>query len=292
MKNAREFAVLVAGIALGFVVCFLILNLIQITPEKTSQDFSKNLSKALDEINRQVKISYPNVSVRATDYTSAGEFYLVTLEFYDSSGTLATERYYISGDGKKIVFEDYVISLEKEPVNVREPVNVSADDDPWVGAENPKIVIIEFSDYACPYCAKFALEVEKKLIENYSNVVKLVFRDFPVHGEISYKAAMAANCALEQGKFWAYHYLLFERQNEWYSNETMFYKYAEELGLNSTQFNECLSSGKYREEVEKDVQDALSYGVTGTPTFFVNGEMVIGYRSYEDFAKIIEGKLK
>lgn len=292
MKNAREFAVLVAGIALGFVVCFLILNLIQITPEKTSQDFSKNLSKALDEINRQVKISYPSVSVRATDYTSAGEFYLVTLEFYDSSGTLATERYYISGDGKKIVFEDYVISLEKEPVNVREPVNVSADDDPWVGAENPKVVIIEFSDYACPYCAKFALEVEKKLIENYSNVVKLVFRDFPVHGEISYKAAMAANCALEQGKFWAYHYLLFERQNEWYSNETMFYKYAEELGLNSTQFNECLSSGKYREEVEKDVQDALSYGVTGTPTFFVNGEMVIGYRSYEDFAKIIEGKLK
>lgn len=286
MKNAREFAVLVAGIALGFVVCFLILNLIQITPEKTSQDFSKNLSKALDEINRQVKISYPSVSVRATDYTSAGEFYLVTLEFYDSSGTLATERYYISGDGKKIVLEDYVMSLEKEPVNV------SADDDPWVGAENPKVVIIEFSDYACPYCAKFALEVEKKLIENYSNVVKLVFRDFPVHGEISYKAAMAANCALEQGKFWAYHYLLFERQNEWYSNETMFYKYAEELGLNSTQFNECLSSGKYREEVEKDVQDALSYGVTGTPTFFVNGEMVIGYRSYEDFAKIIEGKLK
>lgn len=286
MKNAKEFAMLVAGIALGFVACFLILNLMQITPEKTSQDFSKNLSKALDEINRQVKMSFPTVSVRAKNYTSAGEFYLVTLEFYDSSGTLATERYYISADGKKLALEEYVMSLEKEPVNV------SADDDPWIGAENPKVVIIEFSDYACPYCAKFALEVEKKIMENYSSVVRLVFRDLPVHGEVSYKAAMAANCALEQNKFWEYHYLLFERQNEWYKNESLLYSYAEELGLNSTQFNECLSSEKYRAEVEKDVEDAQSYGVTGTPTFFINGEMVTGYRSYESFEQLIKEKLK
>jgi len=287
MKNGRELAMLFAGIAVGFIACFLLLNLLQIGPSlKPSQDFSQNLSKAVEEINRQVKMSYPSVSVRAKDYRSAGEFYLVTLEFYDNSGTLTNATYYMSADGKKIVLEDYVMNLE------RKPVNVSADDDPWIGAENPKVTIIEFSDYACPYCAKFALDVEKKIVENYSSVVKLVFRDLPVHGEASLKAAMAANCAGEQGKYWDYHYLLFERQNEWSSNETLFYSYAEELGLNVEQFKECLDSEKYRAEVEKDAQDAQSYGVSGTPTFFINGEMVVGYRDYESFAKLIEEKLK
>ncbi len=287
MKNARDLAFLAAGLVIGFVACFSVLSLMQATQNgEQPQDFSKNLNKTLQEINRQVKMSYPNISVRATNYTSAGEFYLVTLEFYDSSGTLTTARYYISADGKKIALEDYFMSLE------RELVNVSADDDPWIGAENPKVIIIVFSDYACSHCARFAIEAEKRIIENYGSVVKLVFRDFPVLGESSYKASMAANCALEQGKFWEYHYMLFERQNEWKSNETLFYSYAEELGLNSTQFRECLDSEKYREEIEKDVEDAKSYGVTGTPTFFINGEMVVGYKSYESFAYLIEEKLK
>ncbi|MCS7130300.1 MAG: DsbA family protein [Archaeoglobaceae archaeon] len=286
MKNVKELSMFVAGLVLGFVVCFFALSLLQATPEKPSQDFSKNLTKAVEEINRQVKMSFPNVSVRVKNYTYAGEFYLVNLEFYDSSGTLTTAKYYLSADGKKLALEEYFMSLE------REKINVSEDDDPWIGAEKPKVTIVEFSDYACPYCARFALEVEKKLMENYGNVVKLVFRDLPVHGNISYKAAMAANCAREQGKFWEYHYLLFERQNEWYQNDTLLYKYAEDLGLNVAQFKECLDSEKYRGEVEKDAMDAQSYGVTGTPTFFINGEMVTGYRSYENFVKLIEEKLK
>ncbi len=287
MKNAKDLAFLTAGLVIGFVACFSVLSLMQATQNgEQPQDFSKNLSKALKEINRQVKMSYPNISVRATNYTSAGEFYLVTLEFYDSSGTLTTARYYISADGKKIALEDYFMSLE------RELVNVSADDDPWIGAENPKVTIIVFSDYACSHCARFAIEAEKRIIENYGSVVKLVFRDLPVLGEPSYKAALAANCALEQGKFWEYHYLLFKRQNEWYSNGTKFYEYAEELGLNSTQFRECLDSEKYREEIEKDVEDAKSYGASSTPTFFINGEMVVGYKSYEIFTSLIEEKSK
>lgn len=288
MKNTKELAMLVAGIAIGFVACFLILNLMQVAPSEkpVSQDFSKNLSKAVEEINKQVKMSYPNVGVKVKDYTYAGEFYLVNLEFYDENGTLTTAKYYLSADGKKIALAEYFMSLE------REPINASEDDDPWIGAKKPKVTIIEFSDYACPYCARFALEVEKKIVENYGNVVKLVFRDMPVHGEISYKAAMAANCAMEQGKFWEYHYLLFERQKDWYSNESLFYNYAEELGLNATQFKDCFDSEKYRSEIEKDAMDAQSYGVTGTPTFFINGEMVVGYRSYENFAKLIEEKLK
>ncbi len=154
------------------------------------------------------------------------------------------------------------------------------------------MVIVEFSDYACPYCAKFALEVEPEIIKNYGDKVKIVFRDFPVHGETSYFAAEAANCAGEQGKYWDFHDVLFERQNEWIGNRTKVYDYAAELGLNVDDFKACLDSGKYEDEITKDMSDGQSYGVTGTPTFFINGKKVVGYKSYEEFAALIEQELQ
>ncbi|NHW88093.1 MAG: DsbA family protein [Archaeoglobales archaeon] len=275
------------GIAVGFGISTAVFSNLGPKASSDEKEFSKNLEKALQEINRRIQINYPGVSARVKNYTAAGEFYIVNIEFYDKNGTISVDKYYISKDGKLIVsanYANYMISLEK--------VHVSEDDDPWIGAKDAKVVIVEFSDYACPYCAKFALEVEKKIVENYKNTVKLVFRDFPVHGESSYKAAEAANCAREQGKFWEYHYLLFERQKEWYNNVSKFLDYAEELGLNSEKFRECLDSGKYRQEVEKDFMDGVSYGVQGTPTFFINDDMVIGYRSYEEFTRLIEERLK
>jgi protein-disulfide isomerase len=272
------------GIAVGFGISTAVFSNLGPKASSDEKEFSKNLEKALQEINRRIQINYPGVSARVKNYTAAGEFYIVNIEFYDKDGTISVDKYYISKDGKLIVSANYMISLEK--------VHVSEDDDPWIGAKDAKVVIVEFSDYACPYCAKFALEVEKKIVENYKNTVKLVFRDFPVHGESSYKAAEAANCAREQGKFWEYHYLLFERQKEWYNNVSKFLDYAEELGLNSEKFRECLDSGKYRQEVEKDFMDGVSYGVQGTPTFFINDDMVIGYRSYEEFTRLIEERLK
>jgi len=272
------------GIAVGFGISTAVFSNLGPKASSDEKEFSKNLEKALQEINRRIQIDYPGVSARVKNYTAAGEFYIVNIEFYDKNGTISVDKYYISKDGKLIVSANYMISLEK--------VHVSEDDDPWIGAKDAKVVIVEFSDYACPYCAKFALEVEKKIVENYKNTVKLVFRDFPVHGESSYKAAEAANCAREQGKFWEYHYLLFERQKEWYNNVSKFLDYAQELGLNSEKFRECLDSGKYRQEVEKDFMDGVSYGVQGTPTFFINDDMVIGYRSYEEFTRLIEERLK
>jgi len=284
----KSIGVLLLGFLVGIVVGSGISTVVflNLGPKASSdeKEFSKNLDKALQEINRRIQINYPGVSAKVKNYTTAGEFYIVNIEFYDRNGTISVDKYYISKDGKLIVPANYMISLEK--------VHVSEDDDPWIGAKDARVVIVEFSDYACPYCAKFALEVEKKIIENYKDAVKLVFRDFPVHGEISYKAAEAANCAREQGKFWEYHYLLFERQNEWYNNASKFLSYAGELGLDLEKFRTCLDSGKYREEVEKDLRDGISYGVKGTPTFFINDDMVLGYRSYEEFARLIEERLK
>lgn len=281
--NKIAISTLLIGFVLGIAIGAIVMGLMK-TQSDEKQDFSKKLEKIMEDVNKRIKMMYPEINARAKNYSSAGEFFLVEIEFYDKNGTIAVDKYYVSADGKKIAPYQAFTSLEK--------ANVSEDDDPWVGTKDAKVVIVEFSDYACPHCAKFALEVEKKIIENYGNVVRIVFRDFPVHGEASIKAAMAANCAKEQGKFWEYHYLLFERQSEWYRNFTKFYDYARELSLDVSKFISCLDSGKYREEVEKDFQDGKEYGVTGTPTFFVNGEMLIGYRSYEEFARIIEESLK
>ena len=284
----KSIGVLLLGLLIGIAVGSGISTVafLNLGPKASSdeKEFSKNLDKALQEINRRIQINYPGVSAKVKNYTTAGEFYIVNIEFYDRNGTISVDKYYISKDGKLIVPANYMISLEK--------VHVSEDDDPWIGAKDARVVIVEFSDYACPHCAKFALEVEKKIIENYRDAVKLVFRDFPVHGEISYKAAEAANCAREQGKFWEYHYLLFERQNEWYNNASKFLSYAGELGLDLEKFRACLDLEKYREEVEKDFRDGVSYGVRGTPTFFINDDMIPRYRSYEEFARLIEERLK
>lgn len=112
------------------------------------------------------------------------------------------------------------------------------------------------------------------------------------HGEISFKAAEAANCAGEQGKYWEYHKLLYTNQKEWINNVSKLYDYAEQLNLDLEAFKACVESGKYREEIQKDMQDAMEYGVSAVPTFFINGKKAEGAMPYENFARMIEKELK
>lgn len=280
MKSEKivTISVAIATLLLGFLLGYYVPKMLKI-----SEELDQKLVE--DRINEIIGVQ--GYKAKIVNYNESGKAYNVILEFQYSGMTLGTQSYYIIAN-KYLIPNDpsCVLAL------VSRQVNVSEDDDPYIGAEKPKVTIIEFSDYACPYCAKFALEVEKKIVEEYGKVVKLVFRDFPVHGNASYKAAEAANCAKEQNKFWEYHYILFERQNEWYNNLNKLYDYASELGLNYDKFKACLDSGKYRSEVEKDLNDGISYGVSGTPTFFVNGKVIVGYRSYEDFKQIIESMIK
>ena len=276
-------ALLIAGLIVGFAIGMAVP--IQNTPTQTVQeDFSDNLTKAVKTLNDLLNQRHPGVSVKMVDYKPAGKFYLVSLEISKGNKTEPMSAY-ISEDGTLFIPEAYALKLKMSRIKVSE------DDDPWTGNESAPVTIVIFSDYACPYCAKFA-EVEKMIAENYSDKVKIVFRDFPVHGEIAYKAAEAANCALEQGKFWEYHYILFEKQKEWINNASKFYEYAKELGLDVNKFKACLDSEKYKMEVRKDYEDGIRYGVRGTPTFFVNGKMYVGYRNYDEIVKIIEDTLK
>lgn len=106
------------------------------------------------------------------------------------------------------------------------------------------------------------------------------------------KSGEAAECADEQGKFWQYHDLLFQKQDEWSSaGVPKFKEYAQTLGLDTNKFNSCLDSGKYANEVKKDFADGQSYGVSGTPTFYINGVELVGAQPYSAFQQAVEQEL-
>lgn len=168
------------------------------------------------------------------------------------------------------------------------------DDDPILGNPDAPVVIVEFADFQCPFCKRLYEDAEAKVISNYvkTGKAKWVYRDFPltsIHG-MAQKAAEAAECADEQGEFWAYHDLLYARQNE--LSVANFKAWAQELGLNKNKFNDCLDSGKYEEEVQKDFKDGQAVGVSGTPATFINGRIITGAVPFERFEQIIEEELK
>ncbi len=168
------------------------------------------------------------------------------------------------------------------------PIEVSADDDPAVGPEDAPVLIVSFSDYQCPFCARFALETLPQILEAYEGKVRFVFRDFPFH-TYAQKAAEAAECADDQGQFWAYHDTIFQNQSALTLDDLK--KYAADLGLDTAAFDECLDLGKYEEEVQSDLQAGLGYGVGGTPTFFINGRVMVGAQPFAAFQALIEEEL-
>jgi len=131
----------------------------------------------------------------------------------------------------------------------------------------------------------------KKISQEYQTTVKIIYRDIPnlINHPDALNASLAADCAAEQKKFWEYHDLLFDNQAD-LSLENL-KLLAAKLNLNMSQFDQCLDSQKYLSEVQNDLQDGLQLGITGTPTFFINGAKVAGVIPYETFKLVIE-KLK
>ncbi len=169
----------------------------------------------------------------------------------------------------------------------------TGDDDVILGDQNAPVTMIEFIDYQCPFCAKVVREVLPTIREKYveTGKVKLVIRDFPLDSIHSFArtAAEASECAAEQGAFWGYHDLLFERQAEIPAMD--FVSLAGELGLNREAFRSCYEGKRYADEVEKDYQDGIAAGVRGTPTTFINGALVSGAVPLSQFEAAIEAAL-
>ena len=180
---------------------------------------------------------------------------------------------------------------EVEPTPEFRRYDVPEDDDPVWGAQEAPITIIEFSDYECPYCRKWHVEVWPQLQATYGDQIRLVYRDFPltnIHANAT-SAAAAANCALEQDMYFPYSEKLFEMKLN--LGRTTYQTYAEELELDMETFNECLESGRYLDEIEADYQFAAQLGIRSTPTFFINGIPIVGAQPFEAFKTLIDKEL-
>lgn len=168
-------------------------------------------------------------------------------------------------------------------------LDVSPDDDPALGPPGAPVTMIEFSDFQCPYCTKFHRETFRPLMGAYPDSIRFVYRDYPVLGPESVEAAMAADCAGEQGTYWEFHDRLFSGGLE--LGRATYLRYAEELALDVASLADCLDSGRFRDEVLADARDAAALGVTGTPTFFINGIPLVGAQPLSSFVQVIEEEL-
>jgi protein-disulfide isomerase len=169
--------------------------------------------------------------------------------------------------------------------------DVPVDDDPVYGRDDAPVTLIEFSDYECPYCQKWHAEVLPRLMETYPEQVRFVFRDFPlssIHSNAA-PAAEAANCAGDQGSYWEYNSLLFQRTLGLGSEALT--SYAAQLNLDAVKFKECVDSRRHQAEVEADYEFAANFGIRSTPTFFINGLAVVGAQPFEVFQTVIEKEL-
>lgn len=157
---------------------------------------------------------------------------------------------------------------------------------PSIGPENAEIVLIEFSDFGCSYCAKWHNETFASLMNAYPDQIRFVYRDVPFR---AFPASEAAMCAKEQGFYWEYHDRLFSY--EYGLTDEAYTQYAKELNFDMDAFNTCLSDHRYQESIQKDMDFATQLGINSTPTFFVNGLPLVGAQPFEAFKQLIDQEL-
>ena len=160
---------------------------------------------------------------------------------------------------------------------------------PALGSPSAPVTIVEFSDFRCSFCKKFWADTLPKLKKSYFDrgTVQFVFRHFAILGKQSEQAALASECAAEQGKFWQYHDKLFANQAALGFTESKLKGYAGELRLQQAKFNSCLTTGKYKSKVEQETVTAAYLGGRGTPMFLVNEWLLVGAQPFETFQKVL-----
>lgn len=210
--------------------------------------------------------------------------------FDDIKGMLMNQ---LGAQQKQMAVMEHIDALKKSAkltVNLKRPrMQVSVDDDPSQGTKGAPITLVEFSEFQCPYCKKARPTIEK-ILATYKGKVHYVFRDFPLSFHDQAKAvANAANCANEQGKYWEFSKLMWEKQGKKMGDEI--FNIATTVGVNNDKFKTCVESKKYFSEIDKDQADGDKAGVSGTPAYFINGIFLNGARPYEDFKEIIDEEL-
>jgi len=186
-------------------------------------------------------------------------------------------------------------SPQEGNVDANSPLLVKSDSHQIASSSaNLKVTVVEFGDYQCPAC-EAAYPITKQMLADYQGKINFVFRNFPLpmHPNAP-EAAEAAEAAAVQGKFWEMHDKLYDTQNEWadLSNPTdKFVSYAGDIGLNVDQFKADITSNKYADIIKADQSDGNSLGISATPTFFINGQRIVGVPTYNTLKKAIDSDL-
>jgi len=185
------------------------------------------------------------------------------------------------------------------------PTDKVPADTPAAGDPNAPVRLDIWEDFQCPACQNFTLNIEPDLVKSYvaTGKVYLVFHSFAFidsdvsGGSESHAAAQAAYCAMDQGQFWKYHDMLFNNQSASGENTGAFTDrrlaaFAEKINLNMTQFNDCYSSGKYKQRVLDEFQQGTTLGIDSTPSFFVNDKHIVLQSSYDELTQAIDAALQ
>lgn len=169
--------------------------------------------------------------------------------------------------------------------------NVGIGKLPPEGPADAKVKVVEFSDFQCPYCKQWNDATLAPLREQYGDKIVIYYRHYPltsIHPE-AMNGAVAAECANAQGKFWEMHDALFRTQSAISVDNSE--SLATSLNLDAQKFNDCMSKNPYKDNISADIADADTYGVTGTPTFFINGVRLVGALPLAQFAAIVDQEL-
>ena len=209
-------------------------------------------------------------------------------------------------EGQKAIqkdLEEIKRLLQSRPVAdalPKEPISIT--DEPFKGNGSAKVAVIEFSDYQCPFCSRYTKGTFAQIQDEYVDTgkIKYVFRDLPLpFHKNAFKAAEAAHCAGQQGKFWEMHDLLFQNQSALAPEQLP--GYAKTAGLKEADFQRCLDSEEFAAGIKKDIADANTVGISGTPSFLIgvvqpSGQVkvvkkLVGAKPYEEFKAAIDGML-
>lgn len=160
---------------------------------------------------------------------------------------------------------------------------------PALGAQEPLVTIVAFEDFQCGYCKRFRDQTLPQIIQTYGDRVRFVYRDYPILGPASVDSALAGACAHDQGRFWEFH-------DHFYADQSLltrenFIARATELDMDVETFTTCYDTRQHEPTIVEDLVEGQQLGITGTPTFFVNGKILIGARPYTDFVAMIEAEL-
>lgn len=167
--------------------------------------------------------------------------------------------------------------------------NVSIEGQPSIGPLDAPIVMVEFGDFHCTYCKRFHDQTIEPLLQNYGDKILFVYRDYPILGPDSIQAALAAECAYDQGAFWGFHDKLYAAPSS--LTRDYFIEYAQDLQLDLDSFTQCYDNADNQTRVSQDFTDGTGVGVSATPTFFINGKLLLGAQPYEQFAARIDAEL-